>query len=175
MNHRHLYGGLVAAILTVAMPAARADLIADMVAYQAHQNGLGAGVRIGNAVTAFTNLPGIWASASHRLECHEPNIRPPLAGSRGWSDYGIYGPKSITVTSPTTYTTVVGLPGWNSVMGGTRFDCVFTATGSARSNLLPIGGGGSTNPLGGDVWDESEYQIFSVLKPGNTGTGGCIV
>jgi hypothetical protein len=174
VNHRHAFGGLMTALFVSIMPAANADLRADLITYQAHQEGIGAAVRIGAAVSAFTNLPGIWASASHRVECQEPGIRPPITGSRGWSDYGLSGPKSITVTSPTNYTSAIGLSGWNTVMSGTRFDCVFTAEGAARSNLLPIGGGGSTIPLGGDLWNDSDYQVFSVIKPGGR-TGGCIV
>jgi hypothetical protein len=175
VKNRHTVIGLVATLLVSVMPAANADLRANLLTYQAHQQGLGASVRIGTVVTASTSLPSIWANASFRVECQEPNVRTPITGSRGWSDNGLYGPKTITVTAPTNYTTAMGLSGWNSIMAGTRFDCVFTAEGAARTNLLPIGGGGSTIPLGGDVWNDSDYQVFSVIKPGNLGTGGCIV
>jgi hypothetical protein len=166
--------GLTVALLAAYIPAARADLNASLLAYQAHQYGVSASARFGTVVTANTNLGNIWAHASHSIECSDPNIRPAITGSNGWSDNGFYGPKRITVTSPTTYPTVQGLPGWNAVKGGTRFDCVFSYEGIAKTSLLAIGAGGTSVPFGGDYWESAGSQTFSMIKPGTFGTGGCI-
>lgn len=174
MKSRLIVAGITAAISLSMMSAARADLIASAQVYDAHQFGVTGSARVGTAVSAYTTLPSIWASASYRIQCQEPNIGLPVPGDRAWSDNGFFGPKSIVVTSPTTYTTNIGLPGWNAVRGGTRFDCVYYYSGAAKSGLLSLGGGGTSVPIGGDSWSESGTRMFSMIKPATAGSGGCI-
>jgi hypothetical protein len=154
---------------------ARADLDADLIPLPAVQVGTSGFISFGTVVTARTNINSIWASANYRIECSDPAIRPALAGGRGWSDNGLVGPRSVTVTAPASLPAVQELPGWQAVMGGTYVSCVHTNIGHAKTNILPIGGGGTTIPLGGDSWEESKQITFGLMKPGTSFGGGCIM
>jgi hypothetical protein len=165
--------GIVAFLLASSGPA-RADLFATLNALPAYQVGTGAFVSFGTVVDARTNINAIWAGGTYRLECEDPHIRPALTGSRSWSDNGIIGPRQITVTVPAWVPATQALPGWQSVMGGTFFNCVYTHSGAAKTNFLPIGSSGTTIQIGGDYWDEAESIVFGVIKPGTSFGGGCI-
>jgi hypothetical protein len=176
MNFRNVgIAACVAAGVMGASAPARADLQAYIRALPVFQVGTDAFVSFGTVVEARTNLNALWASGNYRLECSDPNIRPPLTGNRGWSDNGLWGPRAVTVTVPATVPSIQALPGWLTVMGGTYVSCTYTHSGSARTNLLPIGSGGTTIPIGGDSWEESETIAFGVMKPGTSFGGGCIM
>lgn len=154
---------------------AHADLNATLIPLDAYQLGTDGFITFGTVVTARTNLNSIWASASYRIECSDPAIRPALSGGRGGSSNGLLGPRSITMTAPEWLPAVQELPGWQAVMGGTLVSCVHTNTGHAKTNILPIGGGGTTIPIGGDAWEDSKQITFTVMKPGTSFGGGCIM
>jgi hypothetical protein len=166
--------GIVASMLVFSGPA-RADLFASLNALPVYQVGTEAFVSFGTIVDARTNINSIWATGSYRIDCEDPMIRPPLSGSRGWSDNGLKGPRRIIVTVPEMLPATQALPGWQSVMGGSFINCVYTHTGSAKTNFLPIGSGGTTIQIGGDSWEESESIVFGVMKPGTSFGGGCIM
>jgi hypothetical protein len=166
--------GIVAALSGLLSPAAHADLIAHMILSPAFQVGTTAVVSFGVTVDAFTNLNSLWASAAYQIGCTDPKIRPAPQGGRAWSDNSLRGPSHITVTAPEWIPGQVSLPGWQSVMAGDYISCVLTARGSAKTNILPIGSGGSTIPIGGDSWDETKQQEFSVVKTGLGFGIGCI-
>jgi hypothetical protein len=177
MNHTNLLkiaAAVSSAILMLTPKGALADVSASVISYAASQVALSGAVRIGTVVTAFTFLPGLWASASYRLECSEANIRPALYGEQSGTNNGIVGPRLLVVTSPYVYPTEMALPGWGAVKQGTSFECVHYYSGAARTNLLPIGSGGASFPLGGDSWSQSDSLIFDVVKPGGINGGGCI-
>jgi hypothetical protein len=165
---------ITAIALCIALPA-RADINADLIPLPAVQLGTDGFISFGTVVTATTNINSIWASANYRIECSDPAIRPALSGGRGWSNNGIRGPRSITVTAPEWLPAVQELPGWQAVMGGTLVSCVHTSIGYAKTNILPIGSGGTTIPIGGDSWEETETNTFTVMKPGTSFGGGCIM
>lgn len=165
---------LVASLL--AASSAHATLSVSIRAYAAHQYGVTAAAVVGNVVNAYTAVGSVWARAGYRLECSDPAIRPALTGSRGWSDNGILGSRQVTVTSPETYPSNLGLPGWNNVMGGTAFDCVFSFNGEAKNSPLPIGSGGITVPgIGGEHWEYSGSITFPMIKMGTLWGGKCIM
>jgi hypothetical protein len=164
----------IVAVLAVLCAPAHADLRANLVPLQTYQIGTSGIITFGTVVLANTSLNAIWASANYRIECSDHNIRPPLTGSRGWSDNGLAGPRSITVTAPAQLPAQQELPGWQFVMGGTYVSCVNTHTGYAKTHILPIGSGGGSFPIGGDAWEESISQSFGVIKPGTSFGGGCI-
>ena len=173
-KHPHRYFALAAVVL-MAGPQAHADLQANLHMYPVAQVGVGGFVSFGTIVDASTNINSIWASANFRIECSDPKIRPAPHGSRGWSDNGIKGPRSIAVSVPEWVPAIQELPGWLGVMGGALVSCVYTTSGFAKTNILPIGGGGVTIPLGGDSWEETRTQAFTVIKPGTSFGGGCIM
>jgi hypothetical protein len=154
---------------------AHADLKANLIPLPAAQVGTDGFISFGTVVTASTNINSIWASANYRIECSDPAIRPALSGGRGWSDNGLWGPRSVTVTAPEWVPSIQELPGWHMVMGGTYVSCVHTNIGYAKTNILPIGAGGTTIPLGGDTWEETKQITFGVMKPGTSFGGGCIM
>jgi len=162
-----------AGLLCVCMPA-RADLRATLMPMPAYQVGTEGIISFGTVVNAVTNLNAIWASATYRIECSDSHIRPALTGARGWSDNGLTGPRNIFVTAPEWVPAQQELPGWQSVMGGTYFNCVNTQTGVAKTHILPIGNGGTSFPIGGDYWDHTVSVSFGVMKPGTSFGGGCI-
>lgn len=163
-----------AALLSSLCGPARADLSARLIPLEHSQVGTSGIVRFGTVVTASTNLNALWASANFKIDCSDAAIRPSITGKRGWSDNGIRGPRNIYVTVPEWVPAEQELPGWQAVMGGTYVSCVNTQTGYARTNILPIGSGGSTFPIGGDSWEATTSTTFGAIKP-NTGlSGGCI-
>ena len=143
-----LFAGLIACNPGLAL----ADIDGSLLAYNASQVGLTGAIRIGTYLEARTNLNAVWGKVSYRVDCSDVNIRPALTGDRSGSNNQLFGPVRITLTAPELYPSVLSLPGWLSVKAGTAFDCVHSYTGEARSNVLPIGGGGATFPLGGDSW-----------------------
>ena len=153
---------------------AQADLRANLMSMPTYQIAVEGVITLGTVVSATTNLNALWASATYRIECSDPNIRPALTGARGWSSNGITGPRSIHVTAPEWVPARQELPGWQSVMGGTYMDCVNTQTGVAKTHILPIGSGGTSFPIGGDYWDHTMSVSFGVIKPGTSFGGGCI-
>jgi hypothetical protein len=163
------------AFLTIACAPARADLTAHLLPMETYQVGTDGIITFGTVVQAHTNLNAIWASANYRIECSDLNIRPALTGSRGWSDNGVVGPRSIYVTAPEWVPARQELPGWQFVMGGTYVSCVNTHTAHAKTHVLPIGAGGGSFPIGGDTWEHSVSQTFGVIKPGTSFGGGCIL
>ena len=172
INCKSLVGSLIASLLAA---SAHADLNVSILAYAAHQEGVTAAAVVGNVVNAHTNLGSVWARAGYRLECSDPAIRPALTGSRAWSDNGLAGPRQVTVTSPENYPSKLGLPGWNNVMSGTAFDCVFSFNGEAKNSLFPIGSGGATVSLGGEHWEYSGSITFPMIKMGTLWGGKCIM
>ena len=175
MNRPVIRSALAATLLLAGLcNSARADLQASLSSLGTYQVGTTGIVRFGTLVEAHTNLNSIWASASYRIECSDPAIRPPITGGRGWSEFGLSGPKHIFVTAPQWLPAEQELPGWQSVMGGTYVSCVNTQTGHARTNILPIGGGGTTVPIGGDSWEIVLPVTFGMIKPGTSFGGGCI-
>jgi hypothetical protein len=168
---------IVAAItigLLGASAQARADLFAQLRPLPVSQVGTSGIISFGTVVSASTNLNALWASANYRIECSDPNIRPALTGSRGWSDNGLTGPRNIFVTAPEWVPAQQSLPGWQSVMGGTYVSCVNSQWGAAKTHILPIGSGGTSFPIGGDAWEHAMSVTFGVLKPGTSFGGGCI-
>jgi hypothetical protein len=168
-----LTAGVAAALLAVQPGLALADLSAQVIPYGAHQVGFTGEVEIGTLTSARTNLNNIWAGVSYRLECSDPNIRPVLTGGRSGSNNGFLGPKNIDVTAPDWFPSTLALPGWNRVPPGSWMDCVHFYTGTARSNIVPFGGGGTTFPIGGDAWEDSSSLSFTVVKPGTSFGAGC--
>ena len=169
-----LGAGIVASLLAFIGPA-RADLFAKLHAVPPYQVGTDAFVSFGTIVDARTNINSIWAAGRYQIDCEDPHVRPALSGSRGWSDNGISGPRQVFVTVPAILPATQALPGWQSVMGGAFFNCVYTHSGSAKTNFLPIGSGGTTIQIGGDNWEESQSIVFGVMKPGTSFGGGCIL
>lgn len=173
INGLKLGAPIVASLLAFSGPA-HADLYANLHALPAYQVGTDAFVSFGTMVDARTNINSIWAAGRYQLECDDPHIRPALTGSRGWSDNGLWGPRRVIVTVPEILPAIQALPGWHAVMGGTFSNCVYTHSGSAKTNFLPIGTGGTTIQIGGDSWEESQSIVFGVMKPGTSFGGGCI-
>ena len=169
-----LGAAIAAAVIGLNSPA-RADLQAKLTAIPVYQVGTGGFVSFGSVVSARTNLPSIWASASYQIDCSDPQVRPPLKGGRGWSDNQLFGPSSVTVTAPEWLPAIQELPGWQTVMGGTYVSCVYTTTGFAKTNVFPISGGGTTISIGGDQWEDTQSISFGVMKPGTSFGGGCIM
>jgi hypothetical protein len=172
--NRPLLAGIATALLLSSAPA-RADLTANLYPLDTYQIQASGIISFGTIVQAHTNLNAIWASANFRIECSDPAIRPALTGSRGWSDNGFTGPRSIYVTVPEWVPAQQELPGWQNVMGGTYVSCVNTHTAYAKTHILPIGSGGTSFPIGGDGWEASRSQSFGVIKPGTQFGGGCIM
>jgi hypothetical protein len=166
--------GIAACLLGLCAPA-RADLTAKLIPMPIYQVGTTGIVSFGTIVTASTNLNALWASANYKIECSDPNIRPPLTGSRGWSDNGLTGPRTIYVTVPEWVPAQQALPGWHTVMGGTYVNCVNTQWGAAKTHILPIGSGGTSVPIGGEYWEESTSVTFGLIKPGTAFGGTCIM
>jgi hypothetical protein len=166
--------GIVASVLMAISPA-HADLQATMTSIGPSQEGFDGAVRFGTVLQASTVLGSIWAAASFRIDCSNPAIRPSIHGSRGFSDNGFVGPRRITVTVPEWLPAREFLPGWDNVMGGDYVVCTYVQSGSARTNLLPIGGGGSAFPIGGDSWDKTEVLPFGLIKPGTAYGGGICI
>src|SRR5688572_11172254 len=154
-----LGAGIVAGLLAYSGPA-NADLFAHLHALPAYQVGTDAFVSFGTMVDARTNINSIWAAGRYQIDCEDPHIRPALTGSRGWSDNGFKGPRRVIVTVPEVLPAIQALPGWQAVTGGTFFNCVYTHSGTAKTNFLPIGSGGTTIQIGGDSWEESQSIVF---------------
>jgi hypothetical protein len=165
----------VAVILFGLQTPARADLQTGLYSLTTKQQGFEGFVAHGTIVEAHTNLANLWAFGTYRLECANPRLRPALVGSRGWSDNGLLGGKHIIVTVPKSLPAVERLPGWDSLAKGTRVDCVYFSTGTAKTSILPIGNSGTTVGIGGDEWHDSLTTVFTVIKPGTEDGGGCIV
>jgi hypothetical protein len=172
--NRKILAAVAAAALGLASQA-HADLRARLLPMPTYQVGTQGVITLGTIVTASTNLNALWASANYRVECDAPQIRPALTGSRGWSDNGITGPRNILITVPEWQPAQQALPGWQTVMGGTYVSCVNTHFGAAKTHILPIGGGGSSFPIGGDYWEETIPVTFGLIKPGTSFGGGCIM
>lgn len=167
--------GAMAAVLVAASPA-HADLQATLTAIGPTQEGMDGAVRFGTVLQASTtSLGSLWGSASFRIDCLNPAIGPPLHGMRGYSNNGIVGPRHVTITVPEWLPAREFLPGWGMVMGGDYVSCIYTQSGSARTNILPFGTGGSTIPLGGDTWDKVEAIPFGLIKPGTVWGGGICI
>lgn len=163
------------ALLGIYSFTAHADINANMITHPAHQIGTSGIISYGVTVVAQTNMNALWASASYSIECSDPKIRPPLQGARGWSDNGIKGPRSIVVTAPAWLPATESLPGWQAVTPGSYVSCVLVARGAAKTHILPIGGGGTSFPIGGDAWDETRSQEFGVLKTGSIFDDVCLL
>ncbi len=163
----------VAALLALQSTPAFADLAASVRPYPAQQIGMTPEIKIGTLTSARTNLNSIWARVAYRVECSEANIQPALEGSLAGSNNSLLGPRNIDVTAPPFFPSTMTLPGFTSIPNGGTFDCVHFFTGEARSNVLPIGSGGATFPIGGDSWEESGFLTFTVIKPGTSYGGGC--
>lgn len=173
--HRTRFAALsVASMLSLLSSAAHADLRANMILTPAFQVGTGNVVSFGVTVDAFTNLNSLWASAAYVIDCTDPKIRPSPQGGRAWSDNSLRGPSHITVTAPEWLPAQVSLPGWSMVKAGDYISCVLTARGAAKTNVFPIGAGGSSFPIGGDTWEETKQQVFNVVKTGLGFGIGCI-
>ncbi len=166
---------LAAALLSTLAGPARADLNAHLIALDTFQKGTSGTIQFGTVVTANTNLNALWASANFRIDCSEAAIRPAITGSRGWSDNGIQGPRNIYITVPEWVPAEQQLPGWWNVMAGNYVTCVNTQTGFAKTHILPIGGGGSAFPIGGDYWEHTKTTTFGVMKPGTSYGGGICI
>lgn len=175
MKHHQRKFLAAAATLLGVCGQAHADLRAVLLPLPVFQVGTEGVISFGTVVTAYTNLNAVWASANYRIECDAPQIRPPLTGSRGWSDNGITGPRSVYITAPTWVPAQQELPGWQTVMGGTYVSCVNKQSGAAKTHILPIGSGGTSFPIGGDYWEESTTVTFGLIKPGTSFGGGCIM
>jgi hypothetical protein len=174
VNIKNLAAGMAALTCALGAPLARADLHATLHSVGGHQVGLAGVVSLGTVVSARTNLSGLWAKASFRLECDDFRVRPALTGSRGWSDYRLFGPVSMVVTAPEWVPQQMALPGWINVPTGTFVTCLFTYSGEARTSIVPLSAGGSTLPLGGDAWEASSVQTIGVLKTGPFPGEGCL-
>lgn len=168
--------GAAAAVMLALSSPAHADLRATLQAIGPSQEGFDGAVRFGTVLSASTtSLGSIWGVASFRIECNNPDIRPALYGSRGWSDNGLVGPRYLVITVPEWLPAREFLPGWDRVMGGDYVVCTYMQSGAARTNLLPFGSGGSTIPIGGDSWEKTEVLPFGLIKPGTVyGGGKCI-
>lgn len=176
MKNKQLnYFAAGAALLASLCAPAHADVSARLIPLEHYQVNTTGIVRFGTVLTASTNLNALWASANFKLECSDPHVRPPITGKRGWSDNGIRGPRFITITVPEWVGAEQELPGWQAVMGGTYVSCVNTQWGYARTNILPIGSGGTSFPIGGESWEASTATTFGVIKPGTEFGGGCIL
>jgi hypothetical protein len=176
MKRRFLKVAAAVAAVSTGVSPAYADLQATLTAIGPTQEGMDGAVRFGTVLEASTQgLGSIWGMASFRIDCFNPAIGPPIHGSRGYSNNGIVGPRRLTITVPEWLPAREFLPGWPNVMGGDFVSCVYTQSGSARTNVLPFGTGGSTIPLGGDTWDKTEVIPFGLIKPGTVWGGGICI
>lgn len=177
MKHANIkaVASVAAVLLGLQAPCAQADIDGDLYTLTLQQAGFEGRVRHGTVVEGRTNLNNLVVSGAYKVECSNYNIRPPLTGSRTLSSSGFTGPTYLLVTVPKTLPAVEPLAGWDRVMGGERFDCTYTASGSAKTAILQIGTGGAGVSLGGELWEETETSIFSMVKPGTKFGGGCIL
>jgi hypothetical protein len=174
VKSKPIAAGIAAAMFSLAAPVSHADIQATLLAVGGYQVGTRGAVSVGAVVSARTNLYGLWAKASYRLECDDYRIRPALTGSRSWTDFRIGGPVSLVVTAPEWAPTELGLPGWENVMTGTFVTCIFTYSGEAKTSLVPLTAGGASFPLGGDSWEATQSLPIGLVKVGSFPGEGCI-
>jgi hypothetical protein len=68
------------------------------------------------------------------------------------------------------------LPNFDAVPGGTTLSCTYHWTGVAKEAMYSLGAGGSSMPIGGDAYTQSDTVVFEMYQPGSDGnkSNGCI-
>jgi hypothetical protein len=130
---------------------------------------------LGHMVTARSNMISVAAGGTFLVTC--PSSYTSTIQGQNFVPQTYLPPNVLTVEVPGGWLPAEReLPGFNNVPGGTSLSCTYRWTASAEEAMYSLGAGGSSMPIGGDVYTRSDNVTFEMYKPGSSGAddNGCI-
>lgn len=162
--------------LIAAMPPKAQALTMSVTPSSIHQVAFTAGVSLGHSVSASSNFNRLFASGTFEAKCPSSYLYP-IPGSRGLSAQSLIFGTSLTVTIPIVVPTVMDMPGFDALPGGTSLTCDYNWTAYAEEGSYTIGGGGFGITIGGEKANDSGRVPFDFYKPADgdgDSRGGCM-
>jgi hypothetical protein len=134
-------------------------------------------VKLGHMVNARSYMISVAVGGTLRVSC--PSMYTGTIEAQNSKSQTGWPPNVLSVEVPPGWLPAEReLPGFNNVPGGTSLICSYFWTASAKEAMYSLGAGGSTMPIGGDAYTESDSVTFEMYKPGGNGNGtddnGCI-
>jgi len=166
-----------AALVLIASTPQKAQAVSMQVYTSSiHQVAFTAGISLGHVVTASSNFNRLFAGGTFEARCPSTYLYP-IPGSRGLPAQSLVFGTSITVTIPTIVPTVMDMPGFENLPGGTSLTCNYNWTASAEEASYTIGAGGIGFTIGGEKINDSGSVPFDLYKPTDddgSSRGGCL-
>lgn len=133
-------------------------------------------VRLGHIVNGKSYMISIAVGGSFRVSC--PSTYTGTIEGQNYRPQTDLPPNVLSVEVPGGWLPAQReLPGYINVPAGTTMTCAYYWTASAKEAAYSLGGGGSSMPVGGDGYTQSDTATFVMSKPG-PGTAddnnGCI-
>jgi len=133
-------------------------------------------VKLGHIVNGRSNMISIAVGGSLRVSC--PSAYTGTIESQNYRPQTGLPPNVLSVEVPSGWLPAEReLPGFNNVPGGTTLTCSYFWTAAVKEAAYSFGAGGSSMPVGGDGYTQSDTAVFEMYKPG-AGTddknNGCI-
>lgn len=165
------------AVALIAVWSARAHALGmHTVASSIHQAAFTAGISLGHTVAASTNMNHLNVGGSFEARCPSTYLYP-IARTRTLPAQVLAGGVQLYVTIPEVVPTVIDMPGFENLPGGTTMTCSYNWTATAEESSYTFGFGGFTLAYGGDKKTDSGGVPFDLYKPadgdGDT-RGGCM-
>jgi hypothetical protein len=133
-------------------------------------------VRLGHIVNARSWMFSVAAGGTLRVSCLSPYTGT-IDAENSAPQTGV-PPNVLSVAIPPGWLPAEReLPGFNDVPGGTSLSCTYRWTAAAKEAMYSLGAGGSSMPVGGDVYTQKDTVTFEMYKPGGgggDGDNGCI-
>jgi hypothetical protein len=140
------------------------------------QSGFTAGVNLGHAVSASSDLNRLFAAGAFEARCVS-SYTGSINDQRGFSAESLFGGTRVTVTVPQSLPALRYMPGFDQVPGGTTLSCSYNWTADAEESTYTAGIPGFGITIGGRKAHDGSSVPFEMYKPGDSGSddnNGCI-
>lgn len=161
-----LGSAIVAAVASLAgQPASAVGLSAYV--SDPYQVSTGSVVRMGHAVSAWTDFNRLTAGGTYVARCNHSDMSP-ASGQRTESTSAFLGGLRMTVTIPTLMPAYIGMPGFSSLPRGTTVTCTYDWTAFASEGGYKIGAGGIGIGIGDGQSSLGDFKTFTMRVPSGT-------
>lgn len=175
-THLKFSASALLAIAVLVCGAQRADAF-NMTTYVStiSQAGYTAGVNLGHAVSATSDMNRLYAGGAFEARCASAYTGS-ISDQRGFSGESLIGGTRLTVTVPQTMPAMRPMPGFDQMPGGTTLTCTYNWTADAEESTFTLGVPGFGITIGGRKAHDGSSVPFLMFKPGGGGTddNGCI-